>query len=589
VTAPVTSTSGAPIAGALDGFGGDQEIWPVDFEFVAGPGERPAPLCLLAMELRTGRVERLFGDDLLGRRTPPYPTGPEVLIVAYLASAELGCHLVLGWPMPARILDLYAEFSCRTAGLAPPCGRGLLGALAWYGQDAMSAEEKDSMRALVLRGGPYSAWERAAILDYCAEDVDALARLLPAMAGDIDVPRAPLRGRYMAAVASMESAGVPIDMETLARLREHWDEIKGTLIAEVDRDFRVFEGRTFKAERWAAWLAREGIPWPVLDSGAPALDDDTFREIARFHPKVSLMRELRHSLSQMRLAELAVGADGRNRCLLSPFRSKTGRNQPSNNAFIFGTSAWLRGLIKPREGRALAYLDWSQQEFGIAGALSGDPAMLDAYASGDPYLTFGKQAGQIPAHGTKETHGEAREVFKTCVLGVQYGMSEFGLARRLGLPRVYTRELLRMHRETYPTFWAWSDGAERHAMLLGSLHAVFGWTVRVGAEANPRSLRNFPCQANGAEMLRLACCLATERGIQVCAPVHDAILVEGPADSIDEVVAETKRAMREASEVVLDGFALRADEKVIKWPDRYSDKRGVEMWDRVMKLLPEPA
>jgi hypothetical protein len=62
-------------------------------------------------------------------------------------------------------------------------------------------------------------------------------------------------------------------------------------------------------------------------------------------------------------------------------------------------------------------------------------------------------------------------------------------------------------------------------MLHGTLHTVFGWCVHVGEAANPRSLRNFPMQANGAEMLRLACCLATECGIEVCAPIHDAVLI----------------------------------------------------------------
>ena len=72
------------------------------------------------------------------------------------------------------------------------------------------------------------------------------------------------------------------------------------------------------------------------------------------------------------------------------------------------------------------------------------------------------------------------------------------------------------------TFWSWSDAAVDSAILTGSLHTVFGWHLHVGEKSNPRSLRNFPMQANGAEMLRLACCLATERGIEVCAPVHDA-------------------------------------------------------------------
>jgi DNA polymerase I-like protein with 3'-5' exonuclease and polymerase domains len=234
----------------------------------------------------------------------------------------------------------------------------------------------------------------------------------------------------------------------------------------------------------------------------------------------------------------------------------------------------------------VAYVDWQQQEFGIGAALSGDTAMLEAYRSGDPYLVFGKQAGRIPADATKQTQPAERELFKACGLGVQYGMGAEALAWRVGGPTALGRELLRMHRETYPRFWSWSDGAEHHAMLRNWLHTAFGWTVRVGAEANPRSLRNFPCQANGAEMLRWACSVATERGIAVVAPVHDAILVEGPAGAIAEVVAETERAMAEASEAVLDGFRLRTEAHTVLWPDRYMDERGRAFWDKVMGLLP---
>ena len=90
-------------------------------------------------------------------------------------------------------------------------------------------------------------------------------------------------------------------------------------------------------------------------------------------------------------------------------------------------------LIRPEPGYGLAYVDWSQQEFGIAAALSGDAAMQAAYLSGDPYLAFGKQAGKIPPDGTKATHGAARELFKTCALGVQYGMEAASMAERIGV------------------------------------------------------------------------------------------------------------------------------------------------------------
>jgi DNA polymerase I-like protein with 3'-5' exonuclease and polymerase domains len=234
---------------------------------------------------------------------------------------------------------------------------------------------------------------------------------------------------------------------------------------------------------------------------------------------------------------------------------------------------------------AVAYVDWSQQEFGIAAALSRDRAMMDAYRSGDPYLAFGKQAGKIPANGTGRTHAAERDLCKECVMGVQYGIGPEALARRIGKPIPHGRELLRLHRETYPAFWGWSDGAESYAMLHNRLHTVFGWTVRVGADANPRSLRNFPVQGAGAEMLRLACSLASERGVSIVAPVHDAVLIESPEWVIEDAVAETQAAMAEASAVVLDGFRLRSDDKIVRWPGRYMDGRGREFWGRVMELL----
>jgi DNA polymerase I len=204
--------------------------------------------------------------------------------------------------------------------------------------------------------------------------------------------------------------------------------------------------------------------------------------------------------------------------------------------------------------RGIAYIDWAQQEFGIAAALSGDPLMMEAYHSGDPYLAFAKQAGAAPPEATKATHKAVRDQFKSTVLAVQYGMGADALAQRIGQPPIRARELLRLHRETYRVFWTWSDRLMDYAMLTGAVRTVFGWRVRVPEVANDRSLRNFPMQANGAEMLRLASCLATERGIQVCAPVHDAVLICAPLDRLDADVERMQDSMREASRVVLDGF-----------------------------------
>jgi hypothetical protein len=87
-------------------------------------------------------------------------------------------------------------------------------------------------------------------------------------------------------------------------------------------------------------------------------------------------------------------------------------------------------------------------------------------------------------------------------------------------------------------------------------------------------------------MMRLACILVAEAGIRICAPIHDALLVEAPVDDIDQVIEGTRRLMAKASRIVLNGFELRTGVEKVVYPNRYRDeKRGGPMWDRVMKLL----
>jgi hypothetical protein len=164
-------------------------------------------------------------------------------------------------------------------------------------------------------------------------------------------------------------------------------------------------------------------------------------------------------------------------------------------------------------------------------------------------------------------------------------MGEKSLADRIGQPVIVARELLRKHIETYHQFWAWSNGVLDYAMFYGKLWTTFGWTIHLSENPNPRMLRNFLIQANGAEMLRLACIFAIERGVKVSAPIHDAILIEAPLSEIDTKIEIAREAMLDASRVVLEGFELSSDVKIIRYPERYRDKRGQKMWDTIMNLL----
>jgi hypothetical protein len=575
----------------VDGF---SEVVLLDAEFVSGDGNQAVPVCLVAHELGSGRRHQMFFGGSGVMVPNPLPTGEDVLYVAFSAQAEWSVYLALGWDLPHYILDLGVEFRCATNGLCQadgtPAKSSLIAALMHYGLDSMTVVEKRSMIDLILSGHPYSDEAQRLILEYCAQDVEALKQLLPAMLPQIDIPYAIFRGGYTTAVAKMEFSGTPVDVPLLHRLRARWDELKLRIASDIEAEFGfgVYQGTHWSDQRFAHLLSRMGIlgEWPRTPSGllSPG-DDDVFKPMVMRYPSLAPLRDLRSTLVRLNKLELPVGHDGRNRGSLAPYRSVTGRNYLPTSEFIFGKPTWIRALVKPEPGRALAYIDWSSAEFGIAAALSGDVRMKAAYESGDVYMAFAVEAGAAPRGADKDTHPDVRELYETVVLAVQYGQTAFGLAKRLGRQLWQAQELLDLHRRVYARYWQWSEWMSQKATFARSIETVFGWPMHVTARTKPNTVSNFPMQANGAEMLRWACTFATERGIEIHAPVQDALLVGGSLDDIEDVVAATGDAMAEASRLVLDGFTLRTDSKIVKYPDRYVDKRGVMMWSRVMKLL----
>jgi hypothetical protein len=577
-----------------------KEIWAVDTEYGHRPGDWVQPRCLVARELRTRRTVHWWEDDLARFRHPPHNTEADILFLAYAANAELGVYLQLGWALPCMILDLFAEFRQITNGLTLPAGDSLLGALAYFGHTGVDVTEKETMRQLAQHEGPWSQNQRTALLAYCESDVDALERLLPSMLPRIDLPRALLRGRYQRAVAAMERRGIPVDVPLRRRLEKHWGPLQAHLIATVSPSYNYcysyhHDQAHFQYAPFTEWVTRQGIDWPRTRTGQVSLGDETLKELSTLYPRlVEPFRQLRKSLGQMRIHNMIVGQDGRNRPSLMPFRSKTGRNQPKTSENILGASAWLRGLIQPTPGTAIFYVDWVQQEFGIAGVKSNDTRMIEAYCSQDPYMAFAIAAGAVPPEATKLSHPREREIFKICSLGVLYGLSPRGLARKIGQSLEEGYELIRQHQHTYPTFWRWLDRAVHHSFTTGRISTEFGWQLRCFRErsypheaTNPRTIRNYPMQALGADMMRIAACYAVERGVQVCCPVHDAFLCEAPLHKLEEAVATMQQAMSDASAAVLDGFRLRSDVKVFRHPAHYADGREVAtaMWDTVNAFL----
>lgn len=167
-----------------------EQCWCVDFEFTQPPAEVPTPICMVARELFSGQLIRLWEGEF--QDEPPFRTDDRTLFIAYLASAELNCFRQLGWADPANVLDLYVEHRWLKNGLPlPPELRPhkLLTMLDLFGLDSITVAEKENLRQLAIRGGPFTAEERRELLDYCQRDADALAQLIRRVDHLLDWPR----------------------------------------------------------------------------------------------------------------------------------------------------------------------------------------------------------------------------------------------------------------------------------------------------------------------------------------------------------------------------------------------------------------
>jgi DNA polymerase-1 len=568
------------------------EIWAEDTEYYPGrglgnggvEGDPITPLCRVAIELRSGRIVRQWQDEL--GPFSPYPR--DALMFSYSLPAEFGFHLRKGWSEPAHAVDALVEFRHHTNdGISR--GRGLGDALRFFGLDSLDLAHKDTMRERIMQGPPFTEQERAEIIGYAEDDTRGLVRLAPPLFATVrSWPHALHRGRVQWAIAKIEHRGLPIDLPLLTRLRRHWDGMRTDMVTELD-PFGIYEiaggVAHWRNERFEAFVAYYKLPWPRLASGKLCTDDETFREMAMLHLIVNPLRELRCSLSKLKLNSLAVSADARNRTPLWAFGTKTARCAPSTTKYVFGPAKWLRFNIVPPPGLALIHRDYQQQEVRIAAILSGDANLLAACESGDVYLGIAAQIGLLNSRMSPEEREAVRDLAKIIVLSIQYGAGANSLAALTGLTRSEAHEILARLRARFPRFQDFMHSVGDHAGLLLEISTCFDWRLRHRPGDNPRTVRNFPMQATGSMILHATCLLAERRGIEIVAPIHDAFVVQCDARDVEDVSAGLDRLMRDASAVVLRGCELPTDCQIIRPGERYFDKRGKAMWDTVTRLL----
>ena len=450
------------------------------------------------------------------------------------------------------------------------------------------------MQTLIAGGGPFSTEQRAEILEYCLQDVLGTAALRRKMESRLvkhpTLFQALARGRYMVAAGRIEKTGIPIDIELHNRIERFKEPIVHGLIDRLNERMPVFRKHQLNLELLDTWAkARPYLDWPGTPTGMPSTQDEDLRDREDLEPDTlpdfRQLLKMRRQLRAGKLEPYAIGCDGRARTMLSAFASKTGRNQPRR--FIFGAPKYERFKIHAGPERALFYADYRSQEIWIAAYLSKDEKLMEAVQTGDPYMAFARQAGLCPPDASEETLKRIREIAKVLTLGSNYGMGSALFARRAGISEEESIGLLEKHHRLYARYTAWSELAVVDARNQLPLTTKLGWTLHTDVRAlrpKPNTALNFPMQATGGDMMRLACSIAVEDGLQVCCPIHDALLVECSQHDISDTAERIRHAMQLASKLVL-GVELPVDGLTKPFLGRFEDDKGRKMFGQVTELL----
>ena len=587
------------------------QIVVADFEYEVAEGDLPNVLCMVAYVLdeflRLVRIIRLWRGEF--GSAPPFDVGPDSLFVAYSAWAEMICFLVLGWLFPMHIFDQHTAYLAASNVLLPygpdegeerkqqKLRKRLPDACKAYGIAGWEAIDKNQMQA-DIGAGNWAKYGRDAVFAYCEEDVGRSCELLRRQVRGygshqpVDVARILHWSNYSAkAIARIQARGIPIDTVL-------WQLVQENKFAVIDELRRQFDPSYFDADpiydrdggwsyrRFERWLSRAGIAaWPRLPSGELDTDSDAFRLM--YHcPGIEGLHALRDCISFLVRARLPIGRDGRNRPSLFPFGTTTGRNAHSRSPY--NAHAGMRSFMVFPPDKIGVYLDWRTQEVGIAAAKSGDPTLLAAYCGGDVYHALARSCGFTNERDPKRWKAEndvQRQLMKRVQLAISYGMGVASLAKGLDRHPLIASGIIGRHQQTYPRFWQWREQRTMAAMLARRIESSYGWPLTITHTPNQRALYNFPMQADGAEMLRLAAWRLCEAALVPVMLVHDGILFE-----LDESaqVEHAKEIMRAAGREVCDGLEIGVDtDQLLLGGARYADKRPVakQMWATIMRAL----
>ena len=399
---------------------------------------------------------------------------------------------------------------------------------------------------------------------FAAENADIILRLhqllwpqlvnapeLANVVSELEVPLSQVLSR-------MEQTGVLIDSQKLAQQSQSLAE----RILHLEETVHEMAGETFNlgSTKQLQHILFEKMNLPVIKKtpkGAPSTGEEVLQELALNYPLPKAIMEYR-GLTKLKntytdkLPKLIDHRTGRVHTSYQQAIAATGRlssTDPNLQNIPIRTEEGrkVREAFIARPGYKIVAADYSQIELRIMAHLSSDSGLLHAFANG---LDVHKAtASEVFGVALEHVTSEQRRSSKAINFGLIYGMSAFGLAKQLNIPRGDAQHYMDTYFERYPGVLQYMQDTREEAKAQGYVKTVFGRRLylpeitssngarRAGAE---RAAINAPMQGTAADIIKLSM-LAVDNWIQtqdqsdICMimQVHDELIFEIKEQKVD--------------------------------------------------------
>jgi len=373
----------------------------------------------------------------------------------------------------------------------------------------------------------------------------------------IPTPDAERRRMTVQNCCDRQVRGIPLSRSSIRDSQKEWREEAQSFKHAITNGLINKQGE-FNSELLAKLIAKRGeLLWPVDETGAPKTDRATLEQLES-ELSNTLLR-LKNLYRDLGIMKISTDNDGRYRYWANPFGTKTGRECPKGPALNYWPKGF-RDLITPDTGQAVATIDFVSQEPAILAAFADDEQLIAAYENGDLY----QYVQELGAWGKL-----SRKQIKRLVISFIYGADQFSIRKQFEVSALTAELWYSDLRRIFTKLTTWMDRNAYDAYSKGHIKSL-DWGMAVHKSTPIKSIKNWPIQAAGADILRRTCLQLAGANIDVVGALHDSVLIEVPLVNHKTSIATAQQIMQRASASVLDGIPLRTTVEQIYLPENNS-------------------